>query len=250
MYEPRLNRRDRLATFAMVAAIHVALAFALVNLSPPLREKLPEEVVEIFDVTEPPPPEEEVVSVPVPAPGRDAEEEEEGAASPENLRSEATPVASPRPPIQLPIPPPMPVSPTPREGSEPTQGAAEVPGPGTGAGGVGTGTGSGGSGRGTGGGGSGGYAVGPQLLTPVLRGRDFPRGLLERWPRNTPAFLRLRIDANGSVLQCLVDRGSGNPAIDAELCRLVQTRFRFRPAIDRDGRAVAGWTGYVQPPPR
>lgn len=75
MYEPRPTTRDRIATFSGVLLIHGALIVALVNLSPPIRDKLPEEVVEIFDVTEPPPPEEVVVEQ-IPAPQEDAPREE------------------------------------------------------------------------------------------------------------------------------------------------------------------------------
>ena len=38
MYEPRLTRRDRAVTFAMVAGIHVALAFVLMRLAKPARK--------------------------------------------------------------------------------------------------------------------------------------------------------------------------------------------------------------------
>jgi protein TonB len=88
------------------------------------------------------------------------------------------------------------------------------------------------------------------LLTPVLRGRDFPGGMLDAWPRGAQVFMRFRIDASGRIIQCFVDRGTGNPAIDAELCRLTQFRFRYRPAYNRFGQAVAGWAGYRQTPPR
>lgn len=244
MYRPIPSKSERAGTLTAVVLIHAALAYAFLNLSGAMREREAQEDMQLIDlVREPPPPVEEIEVELQAAP------EEEGEASPPNIESEATPVIDPQPRIALPVPTPMPVSPTPNEGHEPTQGAAPVPGPGTGAGGVGTGLGAGGSGSGRGGD-DGDYVEGPRLLTPVLRGRDFPRGLLDQWPRNTPAFLRLRIDANGDVLQCIVDRGAGVPAIDAALCRLVETRFRFRPALNRYGQAVAGWTGYVQPPPR
>lgn len=246
MYEPRLTPRDRIATFGMVAGIHVALAFVLINISPEARRQLPQEVVEIFDVTEPPPPEEEVVQL-QPEEDQDAPKEEEGAASAENIRSQATPIAAPRPPIQLPIPQPMPVSPTPREGSEQTQGASDRPGPGTGAGGVGTGTGSGGSGSGTGGGGSGGVATRPTLITPSLTRRDYPDEVSRYWPRG-PAFtaVAVRVQLDGRGTDCKINRSSGVPAIDQWTCRLVETKLRFRPATDVNGRPVVAWYGYIQ----
>ena len=248
MYEPRLNRRDRAVTLAMVAAIHVTLAFVLINISPAAREQLPEEVVEMFDVTEPPPPPEEEVVELQPEPEQDAPREEEGAASAENIRSQATPIAAPRPPIQLPIPPPMPVSSTPRQGSDPTQGASDRPGPGTGAGGVGTGTGSGGSGSGTGGGGSGGQGTRPALITPSLSRRDYPDEVSRFWPRSRDAFVAVavRVQLDGRGTECKINKSSGVPAIDQWTCRLVETRLRFRPATDDRGRPVVAWYGYIQ----
>ena len=250
MYRSNLNTRDKGGAIAAVAAIHVALLSAFLHLSGRVDFGDPQRVLRVFDVKEVPPPPPPQREVPKPAERQQKPKEEEAAAAPENVKSQATPVVAPKPRIQLPVPVPLTPTETPNEGAAPTQGAGERPGQGTGAGGTGTGTGSGGAASGTGGGGEGGYAEGPRLLTPVLRGRDFSRALLDQWPRNTPAFLRLRIDANGRVLQCIVDRGSGVPAIDSELCRLVQTRFRYRPAVNRNGGAVAGWTGYVQPPPR
>ena len=123
-------------------------------------------------------------------------------------------------------------------------------GPGTGAGGIGTGTGSGGAGSGPGGGGDGGYAEPPRLLTPVLRGRDFPRDMLEPGRAARRCSCASGSTRTGRIIQCFVDRGTGNPAIDSAICQLTQQRFRYRPAINRSGQAVAGWAGYRQTPPR
>lgn len=247
MYEPGLNRRDRIVTLLMVAGIHLTLAFVLINISPAAREQLPEEVIEIFDVTEPPPPPEEVVQL-RPEAEQDAPRQEEGAASAPNVRSQATPVAAPRPPVALPIPPPMPVSQTPRQGSDSTQGAADRPGTGTGAGGAGTGTGSGGSGSGTGGGGSGGQGTRPALITPSLTRRDYPDAVSRYWPGGRDAFVAVavRVQLDGRGTDCKINRSSGVPAIDQWTCRLVETRLRFRPATDDRGRPVVAWYGYVQ----
>jgi periplasmic protein TonB len=243
MYEPRLTRRDRAVTFSMVAAVHVALAFALINLSPPVRQALPEQVVEMFDVTPPPPPEEIIVEQ-IPTP-KDSPKEEEGAASPKNIRSQATPVVAPKPPIALPIPPPMPVTQTPNTGSERTQGASNVLGPGTGAGGVGTGTGSGGSGSGTGGGGSGGIGTRPSVVRGITN-RDYPNEVARYWPRGGAVFIAVRVLPNGRATDCKINRSIGIPAIDQWTCKLVEERAVFRPATDRSGRPVAAWYGYIQ----
>ena len=245
MYEPHLSGRDRAVTFTMIVLIHGALAFALINLSQPVRDSLPEDVVEIFDVTEPPPPKEDAVVEPIPAPQQDAPKEQEGAASPKNIRSQATPVVAPKPPIALPIPPPMPVTQTPNTGSERTQGASDVVGPGTGAGGVGTGTGSGGSGRGTGGGGSGGIATRPAVIRGITN-RDYPDEVARYWPRGGAVFIAIRVLPNGKATDCKINRSIGVPAIDQWTCRLVEQRAVFRPATDASGRPVAAWFGYVQ----
>jgi protein TonB len=259
MYRQTLNSRDRGGAMAAVLAIHAALGFAFLNLSGTIDLPDPQAALQVFDIreTQPPPPQPEPPPEPPPPAQRQAQPEKpkqrEGASSPENLRSEATPVVAPTPRIPT-APPKIAVTETPRQGAGPTQGASDVRGPGTGAGGVGTGTGSGaggsGPGGGGGGGGAGGYVEGPRLLTAPLRGRDFPRFLLDRWPRRAPIFLRLRIDAGGRAIQCIVDRGTGDAAIDSQVCNLVQTRLRYRPALNRNGQAVAGWTGYVQAPPR
>jgi protein TonB len=132
----------------------------------------------------------------------------------------------------------------------PTQGAAALGGPGTGAGGRGNGGGSGAGGNGSGGGGDNGVAEPPHLVTPVLSGRDFSRDTLDQWPHGATVFLRLRVDDRGYVSECSVDHGTGNSAIDSQLCNLAHDRLRFRPAVNHGGQAVAGWFGYAQRAPR
>ncbi|MGI8705195.1 MAG: energy transducer TonB [Sphingomicrobium sp.] len=249
MYRSDLDTRDKGGAIAAVVAIHAALLFLLLQATGRIDLTDPQNPIRVFDVTEAPPP-------PPPEPVQQQEQrterprEEEGAASPENIRSEATPIVDPEPRIELPLPVPMATTKTPNEGTEATQGAADVPGPGTGAGGTGTGTGSGGAGSGTGGGGAGDAITPPRLLTPTLTGRDFPRELIRAWPRGAQVFVRVRVNAQGGVSECIVDRGTGNAAIDSTVCNLVRQRFRYRPALNRAGQAVAGWHGYRQVPPR
>jgi protein TonB len=201
----------------------------------------------VFDVGQPPPP------PPPPPPTQKRQpkpKEKEGGSAPKNIRSEATPVVAPKPKVETPPVQKIAATETPRQGTAPTQGASDVRGPGTGAGGAGTGTGSGAGGNGPGGGGNNGVADPPHLVTPVLRGRDFSREMLERWPGGATIFLRLRVDARGYVSECTVDRGTGVAAIDSTMCNLAHDRLRFRPAVNRAGQAVAGWFGYAQPAPR
>jgi periplasmic protein TonB len=246
MYRSDLNARDKGGAIAAVIAIHAALLLVFLHMSGKMDLGSPQSVLRTFDVNEVPPP-------PPPPPlqqrAQQPKPKKQEGGSPANIRSQATPVVAPKPQIEIPRPPPIAVTETPREGAAPTQGAAAVRGPGTGAGGAGTGTGTG-SGAGAGGGGEGGAAYPPRLVTPVLSGRDFPRELLEQWPRGATVFLRLRVDARGYVSECTVDRGTGVPAIDSTMCNLAHDRLRFRPALSRSGQAVAGWFGYAQPAPR
>ena len=248
MYRSDLNPRDKGGALAAVAAIHAALLFVFLNLSGTI--DLPattREITRVFDVTEVPPPEPEP---PVIEPKVENEKptEEEGAASAENLRSKATPIVAPKPRIQPPIPLPVAVTQTPNEGAAPTQGASDRPGPGTGAGGTGTGTGSGGAGSGTGGGGEGTAVQRTRLATRPLGNRDFPRELLEAWPRGAGAFMRFKVSADGYIIECHLDQGTGVAAIDSQICGIARQRLRFRPGIDRQGRRVVDWFAYGQRP--
>src|SRR5690242_12643675 len=206
-----------------------------------------ESAMRVFDLTQPPPP-------PPPPPPEQKQQpkpkEKEGGSAPPNIRSEATPIEAPKPKIVVPPVPQIAASETPRQGTAPTQGSAPLAGPGTGAGGIGNGTGSGAGGNGPGGGGDNGVAEPPHLVTPVLTGRDFPRELLEQWPRGATVFMRLRVDARGYVSECTVDHGTGLAAIDSAVCNVAHDRLRFRPAVNRAGQAVAGWFGYAQRAPR
>ncbi len=249
MYRSDLQAKDKGGAIAAVVAIHAILLFMLLNLSGRTDIANPQEVLRVFDVNEvPPPPTEPAVQPRTEQQQRP--KEVEGAASPKNIRSTATEVVAPKPEFSMPVPVPMAATQTPNTGVQPTQGASDVVGPGTSAGGTGTGTGSGGSGSGTGGGGGGGAVSPPRLATPVLRGRDFPREMLDQWPGGATVFLRLRVDPRGFVSECNVDRGTGIAAIDSQICNVAHDRLRFRPALNRAGEPVAGWFGYAQPAPR
>ena len=241
MYRSDLNNGDRAGTIALVALIHVGLAYAFLNVSGTMRVIERELIPQLIDVDiEPPPP--PIVEVPL---EKEKPKAKEGASSPKNIKSTATPVVAPKPRIELPVPPPMPVAEKPNTGSDPTQGAAPVVGPGTGAGGIGTGTGSGGSGSGTGGGG-GGIGARPTLITPKLTGRDYPREVLRGWPRGARVFVRFQVDVAGRPFNCNIDRSSGDRGVDQWTCSLVLSRLRFRPATDDRGRPTVSWFGYVQ----
>lgn len=245
-YRTDINSRDRGGAIVAVAAIHAALLFALLHLSGKIDLTDPQSVLRVIDLANPPP------EPPPPPPVQNRQprpKQKEGGSAPKNIRSQATPVVAPKPKIVTPPVQQIAASETPRQGTAPTQGASNVRGPGTGAGGTGTGTGSGNGGNGPGGGG-GGVADPPHLATPVLRGYDFPRDLIDQWPDRATVFMRLRVDAQGMVSECTVDGGTGVAAIDRQICNIAYQRLRFRPAMNRSGQPVAGWFGYAQPAPR
>lgn len=245
-YRSDISPRARGGAIAAVVAIHAALLLAFLNLSGKMNFAETQSVLRVFDVNQRPPPSPPPLRQQVQAKPK----QKEGGSAPKNIKSEATPVAAPKPRIEMPPVQQIAAAQTPRQGTAPTQGASDVRGPGTGAGGTGAGTGSGAGGTGPGGGGEGGVAEPPHLATSVLSGRDFPRALLDQWPRRTTIFLRLRVDARGYVSECMIDRGTGVQAIDSSICNLAYERLRFRPALNRSGQAVAGWFGYAQPAPR
>jgi protein TonB len=156
-----------------------------------------------------------------------------GAPSPPNLKNKATQVVAP--PKQLPIrPPPIVTATQAGIGNAVSSGASDRPGPGQGAGGIGDGTGGGGEG----GDGDGyGAEVGPRHIRGRLRFADVPEALLG--PGQTATIgVRFTVETNGRVTNCRIDRSSRIAALDTLVCRLIERRFRFRPALDGYGRPM------------
>ncbi|GAA4024065.1 hypothetical protein GCM10022280_26110 [Sphingomonas swuensis] len=231
------SRNDRLKSAVLVVGVHAAIGLALLSglAGEPLRRAT--DALVTIDVAPPPPPPEP------PLPQQPAEAAREAAGSPD-LEARPAPVVLPPPPVRLPLPTPLPTAEdrAPDTAAAPSAGAAPVDGPGRGADGSGDGTGGGGSG-GAGAGGGGVIASGARLLSGNLTRRDYRRIRSFGSPRGE-AVLALTVSAEGSLLQCLPLTGSGNPSLDAELCRLL-ARTRWDPARDGQGRAVPAALRYV-----
>jgi protein TonB len=97
------------------------------------------------------------------------------------------------------------------------------------------------------GGGAGGEGVSPgdngggtdlEQIAGEIRPSDYPRDLRDAGVGGTVGLL-FTVGTNGRVARCTVTRSSGVPELDALTCRLIQKRFRYRPATDRFGRPVA-----------
>lgn len=236
-----LSQRDRAGALIGVLAVHAAVVAALLMLQGSHAvEGDAQRPLETFDVALPPPSPPIVEEVPA-----ERSRREEGAAAPPNIETRATPIVAPEPKINLPRESPITASPTPYDGAESSQGAALTPGPGTGAGGAGTGTGSGGSGAGSGGGGGG---IRPALVSRSLTQKDYPREMRRRWPEGGRVLVIFSVQLDGRATGCSVFRSSGDPTIDAETCRLVERKLRFRPARDENGVPFVEKYGYAQAP--
>jgi protein TonB len=228
------DKKARFASAMVAALVHLLLALALLRGLGAALPLPPVERVRLVDLAEPPPP---PPPRSTPPPDRRARPKDpEGAAAPASLRATPTEIVMPPPPIPIPIPPPVAAAPVAGSGAAPSAGAAPVPGPGTGAGGEGNGLGSGRSGSGTGGGGGGGA---PALwLRGGIDDQDYPRRAYEARATGI-VYLAFTVGRDGRVQDCLVTRSSGSRELDETTCRLIRKRFRYRPARDASGKAIA-----------
>ena len=111
-------------------------------------------------------------------------------------------------------------------------GMASLPGPGMSLGGQGNGFGSSGRGEGDGGGG-----IAPHRIKGRIRDADYPRALWGAGLGGTVS-VRYHVEVDGRVTGCAITGTSGNAELDALTCRLIEQRFRYRPALDEQGRPV------------
>jgi protein TonB len=71
----------------------------------------------------------------------------------------------------------------------------------------------------------------------ALTDADYARSGLPPGAAGT-VLIGFRVRSDGGVDQCRTLRSSGYAAIDGETCRLVEQRFRFRPARDSGGHPI------------
>lgn len=230
------DRRARLVSATAVALLHLGVAYLLLlGLSVDLPRRT-DRALALFDLTAPVPPED---PAPPPPPPRAADPQ--GRAAPPNLRAAPKPIAAPPSPVPLP-PPPVLAAPVAGLGDQAAAGAAAAPGPVAGAGGAGEGLGGGGLGDGAGG---TDVARPARRLSGELRNADYPRAAV-RARAQGDVVAHLSIDPDGLVAECRVARSSGSADLDATTCRLIRERFRYRPALDAEGRPVADQLGWRQ----
>lgn len=228
MYAPPPQRTGAaLASLAIVAGLAGALMLGLrVSLAPRVLPALVAVALEPTAEPEPPKPRPRAVR---PAP-RSAPT---GAPAPAGLRDRATPFVAPIV-VPLIVPPPVVAATQAGTGQGLSNGASDDPGPGPGAGGVGDGRGGGGAG---GEGDGEGVAVGPQQIRGKLSFRDIPASILGPG-MEASVGVRYRVGIDGRVSGCFAERPSGLAGVDALACRLIERRFRFRPARNVQGVPV------------
>ncbi len=140
-------------------------------------------------------------------------------------------------PAILPTPtfPPMsfPALSAPTNGPRPaiSSGASGLSGQGEGADGQGNG------GGGGGGGGNGDGDVPPRQVKGRLKFSDLPQDLRDRGIGGSVS-VRYEVGLDGQARDCSIIASSGSVELDQRTCELIQQRFRFTPARDRDGRPI------------
>ena len=231
------DKNDRLKSAAAVVALHALAGYALLNA---FDIRTGEVVKSAFARLN-------VIDVPIPPIVADDEPKmatpnPEGAASAANLKKTSGPREAPNRIVKTPIAKPVPAAPVAGKGQENDAGAAKTPGVGTGAGGVGTGFGSGNGGDGTGG---GGVASRTKLIGGRITNSDYPRSASVAKQGGT-VTTHFSVGTDGRVNKCRVVKSSGNAAIDAATCRLIEQRFRYEPARNRVGQPISDVTGWQQ----
>ena len=226
-YRGSADSHERAAAIAAVVAVHAALAFViLTGLNVRVVSRAVEQLT-LINLRKPPAP-----PLPRPAPIRHIQaaskpveaKRSEGAPAPR--RSAAGPVA-PRPVV--PIPAPVPTARAAGSGSAPNSGASSN----------GNGTGAGGAGTGTGGGGYGDYShFTPARLISNIPDSQYAR-LAATGIQSGAVGVVILVGSSGQVSNCRIARSSGQPSIDALVCKLTLDYVRFEPARDPAGRPIA-----------
>ena len=231
-YTGQISRRQKALSGGGVLIAVLAVGFGLASGLDLGVVRTVSEAITAIAVPAPPPAREDI------APANAPSDRTSGKASAANKQAEATVVTAP--PSKLPsIAPPIAAAPRPDAGNDASAGATPHPGAGSGAGGRGDGTGGGGSGNGNGGGTKAVWRSG------TIRDRDYPRDA-SRARAGGEVEVRFIIEATGRVRGCRVTRSSGDASLDETTCRLIEKRFRFKPATNAAGETVSSPYGWRQ----
>ena len=215
-----IRSRERAYALAAVVLVQMALGFALLTglrVAVPRSADVVQRLIEIALPRTPPPP-----PPPTPVTPRKAEHRTASAprAEPKPLGGSPGPRPAHAPPSVAPVVAIRPNA-APSGGGSGT-GPALASGAGGGIGGQGYGADEGGRDE-------------EQIAGEILPS-DYPNHL--GYAGNRRVTVTFTVQVNGRVTGCRVARSSGIPELDGLTCRLIEQRFRFRPATDRFGRPV------------
>ncbi len=80
----------------------------------------------------------------------------------------------------------------------------------------------------------------PRWLKGNIKDKDYPRDLAQAGIGGT-VWVRFAVETNGHATNCAVTRSSGHAELDEATCRVIEQRYRYKPAADRSGRPVRSW---------
>lgn len=208
-----LQSRTRAYGLGAAIAVHV-IAIALIVLFAPHYAKRPASGPSLIAM---PPTAPTAPTPPSPPP----DESKQGAAAPPSRgRTEAR--SPPAPPV--PLARPTPAEPSIEVGPAQGSGAGAAAGSGAGRGGEGSGGGI-------------GWVAPPVRIAGNLTNADYRDARPPQGAAGT-VVVGFTVRANGRADTCHVIRSSGYAAFDEATCRLIERRFRYRPAEDASGRPV------------
>ena len=230
-----MRPRERIYALAAVVAVQAALGFALLTGLRVSVSRPTDAVLKLIEIALPKPPPR---PIPPPTPTEHKDSHRSSSApktEPKPLGGSPGPKAAHAPPSVTPV---VAVRPTtaPSGGGTGT-GPALGSGAGGGAGGQGYGADEGGTDS--------------ELIAGEFRNSDYP-GDLGRAGIGGRVTVTFTVQVNGRTTRCRVSRSSHVPQLDALTCRIIEQRFRFRPARDGNGRPVADQANHKQNwvPPR
>ncbi|WP_375272095.1 energy transducer TonB [Sphingomonas sp.] len=215
-------------------ALHAAVLLLVLHARPPRPLPTSAAPLATFDVVPPPLP-----TPAAPAPARQRTARPAAASGRAGATATRSAVVAPLPIVAPPLPTitaPL----VPDDRAAPVGGTAAL-GTGTGVGSTGTGSGSGVRGDGSGAGGG----TRARLVSGTIGPRDYPKPE-RREGISGSVTVGFVVAADGRVHGCTVAQSSGNAALDATTCRLVEARFRYAPARDANGVAVSERRGWRQ----
>ena len=85
---------------------------------------------------------------------------------------------------------------------------------------------------------AGGVVTPAALIKGRLKNSDYPRAARKAGAEGT-VHVRFLVNPDGGVGGCTVTRSSGNAELDGTTCRLIERRFRYKPARDARGRPTS-----------